>query len=108
VIRVFIADDQLLIRQGIRTLLEMDGGISVVGEAADGIEATTRVPALPVDVLLLDIRMPQKNGIDVLRELSAKGALPLDADPHHFRRQRRGAGRHSRRRARIHAQGRFL
>jgi DNA-binding NarL/FixJ family response regulator len=76
VIRVFIADDQLLIRQGIRTLLEMDGGISVVGEAADGIEATARVPALPVDVLLLDIRMPQKNGIDVLRELSAKGALP--------------------------------
>jgi DNA-binding NarL/FixJ family response regulator len=76
VIRVFIADDQLLVRQGIRTLLEMDGGIAVVGEAADGAEAAARVPSTPVDVLLLDIRMPRKNGLDVLRELSAAGALP--------------------------------
>lgn len=75
-IRVFIADDQLLIRQGIRTLLEMDGGISVVGEAGDGSEAIARVPSAPVDVLLLDIRMPQKSGLDVLRELSAAGTLP--------------------------------
>jgi DNA-binding NarL/FixJ family response regulator len=76
VIRVFIADDQLLIRQGIRTLLEMDGGIAVVGEAADGVEAAARVPATPVDVLLLDIRMPRRSGIEVLRELAAAGALP--------------------------------
>jgi DNA-binding NarL/FixJ family response regulator len=76
VIRVFIADDQLLIRQGIRTLLEMDGGISVVGEAGDGSEAIARVPSAPVDVLLLDIRMPHKSGLDVLRELSAAGTLP--------------------------------
>jgi DNA-binding NarL/FixJ family response regulator len=76
VIRVFIADDQLLIRQGIRTLLEMDDGIAVVGEAGDGIEATARVPSTPVDVLLLDIRMPHKSGIDVLRELAASGSLP--------------------------------
>jgi DNA-binding NarL/FixJ family response regulator len=76
VIRVFIADDQLLVRQGIRTLLEMDDGISVVGEAADGIEATARVPSTPVDVLLLDIRMPHKNGLDVLRELAAASSLP--------------------------------
>jgi hypothetical protein len=48
-IRVFIADDQLLIRQGIRTLLELDAGLSVVGEASDGIEATERVPALHRD-----------------------------------------------------------
>jgi DNA-binding NarL/FixJ family response regulator len=76
VIRVFIADDQLLIRQGIRTLLEMDEGISVVGEAGNGIEAIERLPATAVDVLLLDIRMPQKSGIEVLRELSAAGVLP--------------------------------
>jgi DNA-binding NarL/FixJ family response regulator len=76
VIRVFIADDQLLVRQGIRTLLEMDGGISVVGEAGDGSEAIACVPVTPVDVLLLDIRMPHQSGIDVLRELSAAGALP--------------------------------
>jgi DNA-binding NarL/FixJ family response regulator len=76
VIRVFIADDQLLVRQGIRTLLELDGGIAVVGEAADGGEAIAGVPATPVDVLLLDVRMPQKSGIDVLRELADAGTLP--------------------------------
>jgi len=76
VIRVFIADDQLLVRQGIRTLLELDGGIAVVGEAADGGEAVAGVPATPVDVLLLDVRMPQKSGIDVLRELADAGTLP--------------------------------
>src|ERR1700674_4810769 len=54
----------------------MDGGISFVGEARDGAEATAGVSRAPVDVLLLDVRMPQKSGIDVLRELSAAGTLP--------------------------------
>ena len=75
-IRVFICDDQLLARQGIRTLLEMDGGIAVVGEAADGAGAIAQVPALAVHALLLDVRMPQKSGLDVLRELGARGTLP--------------------------------
>jgi len=76
VIRVFIADDQLLIRQGIRTLLEMDGGVAIAGEASDGEETVQRVPASSPDVLLLDIRMPRKGGLDVLRDLSARDALP--------------------------------
>jgi DNA-binding NarL/FixJ family response regulator len=76
VIRVFIADDQLLVRQGIRTLLEMDGSISIVGEAGDGVETIALIPTLAVDALLLDIRMPHKDGLDVLRELSAKNSLP--------------------------------
>jgi DNA-binding NarL/FixJ family response regulator len=71
VIRVFIADDQLLIRQGIRTLLEMDAEIVIAGEAEDGVEAISRVPAAEVDVLLLDVRMPKKSGLDVLRELGS-------------------------------------
>ncbi len=75
-IRVLIADDQMLVRQGIRTLLEMDREILVVGEAADGAEAIERVLAAPVDVLLLDIRMPGEDGIAVLRSLSARNALP--------------------------------
>ena len=75
-IRVFIADDQLLVRQGIRTLLEMDPEISVVGEAGDGTETIALVPTLVIDALLLDIRMPHQSGIEVLRELSAKKALP--------------------------------
>jgi DNA-binding NarL/FixJ family response regulator len=70
-IRVFVADDQLLIRQGIRTLLEMDAEIVIAGEAEDGVETIERVPAAEVDVLLLDVRMPKKSGLDVLRELGS-------------------------------------
>ena len=76
VIGVFVADDQLLVRQGIRALLELDGDLRVVGEASDGAEAVERVPRASPDVLLLDIRMPRKDGLQVLRELGASGALP--------------------------------
>jgi DNA-binding NarL/FixJ family response regulator len=76
VIRVFIADDQLLIRQGIRTLLEMDAEIVIAGEAEDGAETIELVPGAKVEVLLLDVRMPKKSGVDVLRELSAMNSLP--------------------------------
>jgi DNA-binding NarL/FixJ family response regulator len=76
VIRVFIADDQLLIRQGLRALLELDDGIAIAGEAGDGEETVARAHRDGVDVLLLDIRMPKKNGIDVLQELGARDALP--------------------------------
>ena len=75
-IRVFIADDQLLIRQGIRTLLEMDAEIAIAGEAEDGAETIERVRDANVDVLLLDVRMPKKSGVDVLRELGSINALP--------------------------------
>jgi DNA-binding NarL/FixJ family response regulator len=76
VIRVFIADDQLLVRQGIRRLLELDRELTIVGEAEDGAQTIERVPQSKTDVLLLDIRMPKKSGVDVLRELSAANALP--------------------------------
>ena len=62
-IHVFIADDQLLVRQGIRALLDIDGGIEVVGEASDGVETIERIASRDVDVLLLDVRMPHKGGI---------------------------------------------
>ncbi len=75
-IRVLIADDQTLIRQGIRTLLEMDPELAVVGEARDGAETISAVLSTAADVLLLDIRMPGKDGLGVLRELSGRGALP--------------------------------
>jgi DNA-binding NarL/FixJ family response regulator len=75
-IKVLIADDQTLVRQGIRTLLEMDPGIAVVGEATDGAETVEAVLANAVDVLLLDIRMPRQDGIAVLRTLSERNALP--------------------------------
>jgi DNA-binding NarL/FixJ family response regulator len=70
-IRVFIADDQLLVRQGLRALLEVEPEIEIVGEAGDGVEAIEKIRALDVDVVLLDIRMPRKSGLDVLNELAA-------------------------------------
>jgi DNA-binding NarL/FixJ family response regulator len=69
VIRVFLADDERLIRQGFRKLLELDGAIAVVGEAADGAEALALVPAASPDVVLLDVRMPRVSGLDVLERL---------------------------------------
>ena len=75
-IRVVLVDDQTLVRQGIRGLLELVSDIKVVGEASDGAEALERVPEIKPDVLLLDIRMPRMSGIEVLDALSKAGALP--------------------------------
>jgi DNA-binding NarL/FixJ family response regulator len=74
VIRVFIADDQALVRQGIRALLETDPGITIAGEAESGDAVIAALPHCEVDVLLLDVRMPRKNGLEVIRELGS--ALP--------------------------------
>ncbi len=70
-IRVAIVDDQTLVRRGIRSLLELAGDIEVVGEAADGEEALTMIGRNCPDVVLLDVRMPRKSGVDVLRDLQA-------------------------------------
>lgn len=75
-IRVMIVDDQTLVRQGIRGLLELLPDIEVVGEATDGEEALKRVPELAPDVLMLDIRMPRMDGVAVLKALGEAGALP--------------------------------
>jgi DNA-binding NarL/FixJ family response regulator len=76
VIRLVIADDQALVRAGLRGLLELAGDFEVVAEAGDGeaaIECT--VQAAP-DLLLLDVRMPRRSGIEVLHALRERGALP--------------------------------
>jgi DNA-binding NarL/FixJ family response regulator len=65
-------DDQTLVRQGIRSLLQLAGDITIVGEAADGDEALAAIAREKPDVVLLDVRMPRKNGLDVLRELKAR------------------------------------
>ncbi len=75
-IRVMLVDDQTLVRQGVRSLLALAEDIEVVGEAADGASAIVEVPRMAPDVLLLDMRMPGKNGLDVLQELSQANALP--------------------------------
>lgn len=71
-IRVVLADDQLLVRQGIRGLLEMTGDVEVVGEAGDGLEAVDVVMKTKPDVGLFDVRMPVATGIDALRELKKR------------------------------------
>ena len=75
-IRVAIVDDQTLVRQGVRGLLELLPDIEVAGEASDGAEAIELIPKLAPDVLLLDIRMPRLDGIGVLRALRKADALP--------------------------------
>ncbi|MBA3577105.1 MAG: response regulator transcription factor [Sphingomonas sp.] len=75
-IRVVLVDDQMLVRQGVRGLLELVPDFEVVGEASDGEEALEMVPKLKPDVLLLDIRMPRLNGIAVLDALREANALP--------------------------------
>lgn len=76
-IRVFLVDDQTLVRKGIRSLLSLLPDIEVVGEAVDGGDAVRQMSSAAPDVVLLDIRMPEMDGLEVLRRL----AKPMQA-PH--------------------------
>lgn len=68
-INVMLVDDHILMREGIRQLLEFDGSIKVIDEANDGEECIEKLLHTQPDVLLLDINMPKKNGIEVLQEI---------------------------------------
>jgi two-component system response regulator DevR len=71
-IRVFLLDDHEIVRRGVADVLETDPGITVVGEAKNAAEALARVPALRPDVAVLDVRLPDGNGVSVCRDLRAK------------------------------------
>jgi DNA-binding NarL/FixJ family response regulator len=75
VIRVLIADDQDLVRIGLRTLVESEDDLSVVGEAADGLRAVELARAERPDVVLMDVRMPGIDGIEATRRIAADPAL---------------------------------
>ncbi|MFE6855906.1 response regulator [Streptomyces sp. NPDC057674] len=70
-IRVLIADDQMMVRQGFTVLLNAEPGIEVVGQAVDGADAIAKVAELSPDVVLMDIRMPGTGGIEATRHLTA-------------------------------------
>jgi NarL family two-component system response regulator LiaR len=70
-IRVLIADDHGLLREGLRRILEGESDIILVGEARDGEEAVEKALSLVPDVLLIDLVMPRKNGIEAIREIKA-------------------------------------
>lgn len=74
-IRILIVDDQELVRHGLGTLLSTFPDIDVVGTAADGVEAVLTAQRLMPDVVLMDIRMPERNGIDATKDITANPLL---------------------------------
>ena len=74
-IRVAVVDDQALVRLGLRALLETEEDTELVGEAADGIAGLALVRAEVPDVVLMDVRMPELDGLEALRRISADPAL---------------------------------
>ncbi|MBI4462634.1 MAG: response regulator transcription factor, partial [Acidobacteria bacterium] len=73
-IRVLIADDHTIFREGLRKLLEAEDDITVVGEARTGIECVELWQKVKPDVIVLDLRMPEKDGLEVLSELAGPNA----------------------------------
>ena len=100
-IRVLLADDQVLVRAGFKSLLDAQPGIEVVGEASDGEEAVRLARQLVPDVVLMDIRMPGMDGLEATREIAADQRLDgvkivilttFDLDEYVFEALRVGAG----------------
>ncbi|ABG04512.1 two component transcriptional regulator, LuxR family [Rubrobacter xylanophilus DSM 9941] len=97
-VRVMIVEDQALMREGLRTLLDLEEGVEVVGEAADGVEALERLPGARPEVVLVDVRMPRMDGIQLIErlgrehpEVAAIILTTFDDDEYVFRGLRAGA-----------------
>ncbi|MFF2328077.1 MULTISPECIES: response regulator [unclassified Streptomyces] len=71
-IRVLIADDQVMVRQGFTVLLDAEPGIEVVGQAVDGLDAVAKVAELAPDVVLMDVRMPELGGIEATGRITSQ------------------------------------
>ncbi|GAA4902463.1 two component transcriptional regulator, LuxR family [Stackebrandtia albiflava] len=97
-VRVLIADDQMLVRQGFTVLLGAEPDMEVVGQAVDGLDAVAQAGTLRPDVVLMDIRMPRLGGIEATRRLTHDGAGPrvivlttFDLDEYVYEALRAGA-----------------
>ncbi|MBK9492990.1 MAG: Transcriptional regulatory protein DegU [Alphaproteobacteria bacterium ADurb.BinA280] len=75
-IRVCLVDDQTLVRQGVRSLLELSQNIRVVAEASDGKQALALIPQIAPDVVLMDMRMPVMSGLEALQIMAERGDMP--------------------------------
>ena len=71
-VKIMIADDHSMIREGLKNLLELDGDIQIIAEAVDGEDCLEKLQLVKPDVLLLDINMPKKNGLEVLKSLKSR------------------------------------
>jgi len=95
-VRVLLADDHTLVRAGLRKVLEQDGGLTVVGEVADGAAALEFLARQRVDVVVLDLTMPGLDGFELLHNARARWpelkllVLTMHADPEHAARAVRG------------------
>jgi NarL family two-component system response regulator LiaR len=69
-IRILIADDHPLVRRGLRTLIATEPGMELLGEASDGVEAVSKARALDPDVILMDLLMPRKTGLEAIDEIT--------------------------------------
>jgi DNA-binding NarL/FixJ family response regulator len=76
VIKVLLVDDQELVRAGLRGILRTEFGFDVVGECADGTEVLAAVAALAPDIVLMDVRMPRRNGVDATKQLRSTADAP--------------------------------
>jgi DNA-binding NarL/FixJ family response regulator len=97
-IRVLLVDDQALVRSGFRMLIESSDGIEIVGEAENGVQALDLIASTPVDVVLMDIRMPVMDGVEATKRIVASGSLAhvlvlttFDADEYVYAALRAGA-----------------